>query len=691
MKKVHISDVETMQFGRLKRADKLKPVFMDVHLDFHEQLVNKVGRTLARTKKQLHDTELLINLEPNMNDTWEHKKWVEDVNKRLDQHLNPQFPTLLQLKKEAAVKKAAKMETKSRERVASREEWSRRANHILEKQAAALQKKVLGGKLMFGGKVKGEELRTIDNYDGGNTIFKDSRTLIRKDGKEQERSLPPWIGPAYYNPQPVEVRKSDNFYKMPFKAEERRHGASASTEARENLHRRQEAVRLAVPMPRSAGHMQHANTSSVLSLHNLTEDEEVVMVRDMSSPIASPPRSPPLLQSLNIGDRKFSALSVGSDTSYEIPLTGSRSVVSKDPSYVSLSGSLPLPLPSPLIRQLSALSLPEPTPRPIDKMRRKIPLVVDPLQTHHAYALKILSTEQTMRHQRKGKDYTLNALVNQVPLEFHTCDLEPVDAAALPVEALPVPAVDAEAILTIKQQPIPKLKYSSEVFRIKKVPYRSAEQLAKERKMKIRAEHLVPDPFSRAGSPGHRRSIYSAGTGSQPGSARRASTLSAGGSVADLHAGSSSSRPTSSHRRLSISSKPTSPRQSDSEASVTETDDSEHEGHEKSHGAREDQALAAVEENSHGDSTCSMMALPFTMPGPAESVNSSIAEWCRQRGVFRVSPDKAKPRDQFLQSHQPLRSIELSLAGLLLQENPYTDADDLIRQNIGREGADIKV
>jgi len=37
----------------------LKPIYMDAHLELHEQLVKNVGRNLTHTKKRLHEAELV--------------------------------------------------------------------------------------------------------------------------------------------------------------------------------------------------------------------------------------------------------------------------------------------------------------------------------------------------------------------------------------------------------------------------------------------------------------------------------------------------------------------------------------------------------------------------------------------------------------------------------------------------------
>eukprot|EP01039_Chlorochromonas_danica_P009153 gene9153-10104_t len=668
-----ISDIEEIDFGKPKPKPKLRPIFMDIHLDYHDQLINKVGKALSKTKKQLHDTELIINLEPALNDP-EHPKWVQEVDKKLTEHLNPDFPTLSQLRKEYAMKKLGKGDSKARDQSISRGEWMRRANNILSKQTLNLQKKILSGRMKFGGSVKGEVLKVIPNYAGGNTIFQESRTLIRKDGQAlpdpSETSLPPWIGPQYYSPTPLDHSKSDTFYKMPFRQRKHHgtHGIEQTKKCREAIRSRQREV-----LP-SEENMDATATNNMLS----SSSNGQVSIHD--------------LHDFSGGDEEGAELSRWPSlrTSFSSTISGKspRTEATGREDQGGLQFLPPSRKASTITQltkntgQLSSSDLKD----AFQRSRRKVSVLCDPIKTHHAYTLKILEAEDKLFEQRKSKDYTLNALSFQPPLQLLSCDIEPLSTPNTAPDGTPNTERSAiggnvESILAMQHQAIPKLKYSSEVFRIKKVPYRSAEYLLKENKSRRASK-----------SPLRRGSVKP--SGSQPVS-RRQSTVSLGGSISTLYSSLSGSRPTSSrHGRPTTSGRPGSSHSEKSplqSGQSTPSDGSDDENNDFLYGMdiREDR-LAVVEEDSQGDNTTSV-AMPFEVPPPTESVDSAISDWCKQRNVVRVGLSKAKRKDSFLEHHHALPSVEFSLAGLLLQENPYTEEDELIRMNMGRDVDSIKV
>jgi hypothetical protein len=122
-------------------------------------------------------------------------------------------------------------------------------------------------------------------------------------------------------------------------------------------------------------------------------------------------------------------LSLASSEAFSIPLEGSRTVLSRDPSLTSTLAPLTAsdaseatppfspPFPRPLSRQITS-------PPSNEKTRRKWSVVESPLHKKYGFPLKILASEENGGKQWRGRDYTMNALVNQIPLTYHTCDLD---------------------------------------------------------------------------------------------------------------------------------------------------------------------------------------------------------------------------------------------------------------------------
>lgn len=60
MKMAHRINLNLTQPGKRNDYHKmLKPVFIDMHLELHEKLVQNVGKALNHTKKRLHEAELV--------------------------------------------------------------------------------------------------------------------------------------------------------------------------------------------------------------------------------------------------------------------------------------------------------------------------------------------------------------------------------------------------------------------------------------------------------------------------------------------------------------------------------------------------------------------------------------------------------------------------------------------------------
>ena len=82
----------------------MKPVSVELNLDYHGRLVMTVGDKIKDTIKRLHAAELLLNLEPGRSkgieerQEWKHK--MDDLMKREDMA----FPALSEVRKEYLTK-----------------------------------------------------------------------------------------------------------------------------------------------------------------------------------------------------------------------------------------------------------------------------------------------------------------------------------------------------------------------------------------------------------------------------------------------------------------------------------------------------------------------------------------------------------------------------------------------------------
>jgi hypothetical protein len=144
----------------------MKPVGVDLGLEFHEKLIHKVDHSLKSTKFRLHQTELLLNLEPPLDEVSHHEDWEATIEDLLSDNHRLEFPKFSQIQKQSELNLLLQKQTKEQERAQSRQEWNRRASMILAKETLNLQKKILAGKCQFGGSVKGVPLKTIQNYKG---------------------------------------------------------------------------------------------------------------------------------------------------------------------------------------------------------------------------------------------------------------------------------------------------------------------------------------------------------------------------------------------------------------------------------------------------------------------------------------------------------------------------------------------
>jgi len=157
-------------------SSSVKPVPLDLELEFHERLIHTIGKGISRTKKKLADSELILNVRPPDNEVTNLIEWTEKKNKLFEQKDMLVFPTLLKIKKENDEKNLLNSLTSGRQQTESN--IKRRMNIELEKQAELLRKSILNAHANFGTVVEGTEIKKIENYRGNEhyTVL-DSYTL----------------------------------------------------------------------------------------------------------------------------------------------------------------------------------------------------------------------------------------------------------------------------------------------------------------------------------------------------------------------------------------------------------------------------------------------------------------------------------------------------------------------------------
>lgn len=144
----------------------VKPVPLDLELEFHERLIHTIGKGISRTKKKLADSELMLNVRPPDNEVANLIEWTAKKNKLFEQKDVLVFPTLLKIKKENDEKNLLNSLTIGRQQTESNVKWNKRMNKELQKQAELLRKSILNAHANFGTVVEGTEIKKIENYRG---------------------------------------------------------------------------------------------------------------------------------------------------------------------------------------------------------------------------------------------------------------------------------------------------------------------------------------------------------------------------------------------------------------------------------------------------------------------------------------------------------------------------------------------
>lgn len=616
-------------------AIHLKPVSMDVVLDYHEKLLQTCQVGLRDTKRKLHETELMISLEPpkkgNDEDNYEWVQWDKSVNEIMKRKVNRSFPSLAQMKKDNEMKKMAQKDLKRKKTAASREAWARQAQVIMQKQTKSMQEKVLQGKGKFGDSIEGEVIGSIENYYGCNSIHTGKRTLIRKNGRihdaNSNESLPPWIGPQFYEipPQALDPhQKSTTYYQIPFKAPPRKHHGSTVSIAtqREETSRRRKQL-----MSEGGGEDTFMNfslssrpvTTTVKSFKDVLKfDEEDDVLKEEED------------ESFDIGDDS------GINEHAPHNSLADSSSYSFDESERSRSTILQLPSISQRRFHDHHKAVSIPAQRPSHKQRFKHKVALDPIITNHSYALKILNSENDDRRRSRMKDYTYNAFANQTPNVYATFNN---DESMLATSTVSTSKPGTSSMETGTNSSAAGSKFTSDIFKKPTVEYRTSEQLMKESQVKFNASHLVPDPFSSSSVKVQPMVVGTPNTG-------RVRTASSNGSPPST----SSRRPTSGQALYGLTS-----------ALST-----------KSMGA-----LVAVP-NPGLSMTANELAKSDSHMGDI------IKTWCKERNVYLSKDFNRYKKEQVHFSREKAKVVaikELSLDGLLLEEDTSVTHPDLIFAN----------
>jgi len=143
----------------------MKTVYMDLHLEYEERLLQAIGTSIEKTKNRLHEAELTMNLKPPDDEPEALQEWKSRCEELINRRETTEFPTLFSMKKEFDKKALIKSIKENRNRLIMKQKM----DEILTKQTEMIRKKVLSKGGRFGSLESGQELRTIEKYAGEST------------------------------------------------------------------------------------------------------------------------------------------------------------------------------------------------------------------------------------------------------------------------------------------------------------------------------------------------------------------------------------------------------------------------------------------------------------------------------------------------------------------------------------------
>lgn len=204
--------------------------FVD-QITLYERRLSTSIKHIKTTKKRLNDAELLFNLYPTDDgDIDDVAKWEGQIRCLLDTKVSLDLPSITDIHSISA-----SSQSKSRNSHNNTYESTSKSHGSNDKKKWINSKTIKGLEAMrnfkrfgpctfaFGPKLEGQVLRTIDDYNGLNSIYTKSRTLVRKDARlsSSMSSLPPWIGCGYYDLNTSTEyldQRPDSAYQVTFKA-----------------------------------------------------------------------------------------------------------------------------------------------------------------------------------------------------------------------------------------------------------------------------------------------------------------------------------------------------------------------------------------------------------------------------------------------------------------------------------------
>ncbi|KAJ1422471.1 hypothetical protein B484DRAFT_420922 [Ochromonadaceae sp. CCMP2298] len=631
----------------------VKTVPLGMELDFHERLLNTVGKSISMTKKRLHDAELVLNLRPPDDETEEIKLWNAKVAALIERREPLEFPTLYKVKKEYDSNALVKSIMTGRQRIESREIYNQRMNRMLTKEAALIRKKVLSSNSTFG-KRTGNALRTIHGYKGANTMFESSRTLIRKDGnygpEEGASSVPSWIGPQHYNlASDPKSWEHVGQYQLAFKSKPR---SAPSKEAAKNagtVRRRKQIeeckLRQSAQPASSVSIFENLGDSvSTTSLERLTAFSLASLDSDEASELDSLPKyqehdddgSGTVVSARSVRSRGHS---VGrKNVGFQDGLLDNRGevlITPRTPNCSVYSG----------LKPRSILTHPRPTTTETAARIVQAP-VLNPIFTRKDFTMKMIRNEEAVQTRFfKVKDYTMDAFAGHPARVSYIDEFEAEDKEIVLDSSY---GVYQHRTHTTYRKPPPIGTFTSDIFYVKPPEYVPAH--------KEKVETKEADA-----------SVETEGSNTSPGG------------------GENVKKGLFGYKEKVSQEYHLTPLEADIDAERIRQERTV----DKWLLRRMDSRKFKVFEPEVEEEDISFLGNPRMNRAAAVESNHSIEHWLRENNVIRANKEKRVGGVEFLAAHKPLPSIALSLEGLTLPHNPYTPDTPHLRSTFAKVEKDL--
>jgi hypothetical protein len=668
-----------LYLGAMETTTHHKPVPLEMELDFHERLLNTVGKSISMTKKRLHDAELALNLRPPDDETEEIKLWKAKVAGLIEKRAPLEFPTLYKVKKEYDSNALVKSIMTGRQRIESHEIYNQRMNRMLTKEAALIRKKVLSKSSTFG-KKSDSSMRTIQGYKGANTMYQEDRTLVRKEGtycpEEEGTSVPSWIGPQYYPNAGSEPKRWEHAgqYQLAFKSMPR---SAVSKEEAKN----RQAARPAHSAQFNFEHMGDTMSASHSSLDGLTAFSLASLEYEEGSE--------ELALQVDGDDGSGTAASTRSGRSRSNS-PGRKNVGFQEALLDRGEASTPRTPSSSIHSERRTKSiLRHPRPTTTETAARVVqPQIQNPIFTRKDFTMKMLRMEEAAQTRFfKVKDYTMDAFAGT---PSHVNYIDDFEADDKDIQLDSSYGVYQHRTHSTYRKPPTIGTFTSDIFYVKPPEYVPAH------KEKVEQQAREAEGFTGVSAVYAVSGVTGAGTAVDAGWGQFGDAVDAN----NLTYESAASITSSGHKKKEIPGYAKAlagkghehkeyhlrPLTADLELArnkqertvdkiLLRRNDSRKTG--KFENLTEDD-LSLVSNDSFKRST-------GRMPRSAAVENHhNLERWLRENHVIRANRDKRVGGAEFLAAHKPLPSIALSLTGLILPHNPYTPDDPFVKSTFGK-------